>query len=245
MRDGLRVLAVVPARSGSKGIPDKNMACVGGLSLIARAAKVLSQILWLDRCIISTDSPRYAEEARAHGLDAPFLRPSELSTDTAGAWETFAHALQSSEQVDGCRYDLVVVAEPTSPLREPGDIEATTKTMVASNADAALTVSRLDTKAHPHKVFAITDGRLRYFNERGAAITARQSLEPLFSRNGLCYCYRRETLLNKRALITENTVAVITERPVANIDEPLDLLWADFLLERLSPALPTSSSLSV
>lgn len=232
MRDSLQVLALVPARSGSKGIRDKNMARVGGLSLIARAATVLGRIPWIDRRIISTDSERYAEEARAYGLEAPFRRPPELSTDGAGALETFVHALESCERLDGRRYDLLLVSEPTSPLRVPEDVEATVEALLSTGADAAVTVSRLDTKAHPHKVFEIADGRLRFYSEHGAGVTSRQKLSPLYSRNGLCYCYRRETLLTQRTLIPVRTQAVVTERPVANVDEPLDLLWAEFLLER-------------
>lgn len=239
MFESLKVLAVVPARSGSKGIRDKNMARVGGLSLIAKAGVVLGQIPWIDRRVISTDSERYAEEGRRYGLEAPFMRPLELSTDSAGALDTLAHAIESCEQLDGHKYDLLIVTEPTSPLREPADIEATVKALLATGADAAVTVSCLDTKAHPHKVFAIVDGRLKHFSDKGAGVTARQSLEPLYSRNGLCYCYRRETLLTKRALITDNTVSIITERPVANVDEPLDLLWAEFLLERVGQVAPT------
>jgi CMP-N-acetylneuraminic acid synthetase len=233
MIEGRTVLAVVPARSGSKGISNKNMAKVGGLSLIARAGEVLSQIPWLDRCVISTDSPCYAEEARVHGLSAPFLRPKELSGDTAGALETIVHALQTCEQLDGRTYDLIVLAEPTSPLREPDDIAWTVKLLLETGADTALTVSRIDTKCHPHKVFELIDGRLKFLTPLGKTVTGRQQLDPLFSRNGLCYCFRRETLLTKRSLITDNTVPVITHRPVVNIDEPLDLLWAEFLLEKL------------
>lgn len=240
MIQGLRVLAVVPARSGSKGIPDKNLACIGGLSLIARAGTILGQIPWIDRRVISTDSRLYAEEGRLYGLDAPFLRPAELSTDRAGALETFVHALESCERLDGHRYDLLIVTEPTSPLREPDDIETTVQALLSTGADSAVTVSRLDTKAHPHKIFSIVDRRLRYFSAKGAGVTARQSLEPLYARNGLCYCYRRETLFTKQALITDNTVSVVTERPVANVDEPLDLLWAEFLLDRAGQVSPTS-----
>jgi CMP-N,N'-diacetyllegionaminic acid synthase len=241
MIQGKRVLAIVPARSGSKAIPDKNMACIGGLSLIARAATVLDQIPWIDRRIISTDSPRYVDEAVRYGLEAPFMRPTLLSSDTATALDTFVHALQTSEQVDGVRYDLVVVTEPTSPLREPADVEAAVMALLKASADSAVTVSRIDTKAHPHKVFRIEDGRLRFYTERGASITTRQALEPLYSRNGLCYAFKRETLLDKRVLITDNTVSVLTERPVANVDEPLDLLWAEFLLERrFQPTLTPS-----
>lgn len=232
MIEGLRVLALVPARSGSKGIPDKNMALLGGLSLIARAGKVLSQIPWIDRRVISTDSQRYADEGRRYGLEAPFMRPAALSVDTTGALETIVHALETCEQVEGCRYDLLIVTEPTSPFREPADIEATMTALLSTGADSAVTVSRIDTKSHPYKVFSIIEGRLRYFSEEGKRITARQALEPLYARNGLCYGFRRETLLRRRALISNNTVSVVTDRPVVNIDEPLDLLWAKFLLEK-------------
>jgi CMP-N-acetylneuraminic acid synthetase len=240
MIEDLSVLALVPARSGSKGIPDKNMASLGGRSLIARAGQVLSQISWIDRRIISTDSTRYAEEAMAYGLDVPFLRPAELSTDHAKALETIIHALEACERLDGCRYGVVIVAEPTSPFRDPADIESAMQALLSSGADSAVTVSRIDTKAHPHKVFSISDGRLRYFSDEGKRVTARQSLEPLYARNGLCYCFRRATVLEKRALITDNTVSVITERPVVNIDEPLDLLWAEFLLERSHSSILTT-----
>jgi CMP-N,N'-diacetyllegionaminic acid synthase len=239
MIEGLSVLAVVPARSGSRGIPDKNMASLGGRSLIARAAQVLSQVPWIDRRVISTDSARYAEEAMAYGLDAPFLRPAELSTDQAGAFETIVHALETCERLDGCRYGVVIVAEPTSPFRDPADIESAMQALLRSGADSAVTVSRIDTKTHPHKVFSISEGRLRYFSDEGKRVTARQSLSPLYARNGLCYCFRRETVVKKRALITDNTVSVITERPVVNIDEPLDLLWAEFLLERSQSSILT------
>ena len=240
MIEGLTVLALVPARSGSKGIPDKNMVSLGGRSLIARAGQVLRQIPWIDRRIISTDSVRYAEEAIAYGLEAPFLRPPELSSDHTAALETIVHALEACERLDGCRYDVIIVVEPTSPLRNPADIESAMQALLSSGADSAVTVSRIDTKAHPHKVFSINEGRLRYFSEEGKHVTARQSLAPLYARNGLCYCFRRETVVNKRVLITDNTVSVITERPVVNIDEPLDLLWAEFLLERSHSSILTS-----
>jgi CMP-N-acetylneuraminic acid synthetase len=232
MIEGYTVLAIVPARSGSKGILDKNMARIAGLSLIARAGKTLSQIPWIDRRVISTDSQRYADEARAHGLDAPFLRPEELSTDNASALDTIVHALKKCEELDARAYDLVIVAEPTSPLRVPADIDSTVRVLLGAGADTALTVNGIDTKSHPLKLFQIVDGKLNFYNELGRSVTNRQSLEHLYSRNGLCYCFRRETLLNKRALITDNTVPVLIERHVANIDEPIDLLWAQFLLER-------------
>jgi CMP-N,N'-diacetyllegionaminic acid synthase len=232
MIEGHGVLAIVPARSGSKGIRDKNMTVLGGLSLIARAGELLARIAWIDRKVISTDSPRYAEEAQAHGLEAPFLRPESLSNDDSGALETIVHALLTCEQYDRKTYDLIVLVEPTSPLRQPSDIELTVRTLLRTGADSALTVSLIDTKSHPDKIFSVEEGLLKFFTPTGKNVTRRQRLTPLYSRNGLCYCFWRETLLTKQALITQNTVPVFTDRPVANIDEPLDLLWAQFLLDK-------------
>jgi CMP-N,N'-diacetyllegionaminic acid synthase len=230
--DGYSVLAIVPARSGSKGIANKNMAVVGGLSLIARAGEVLTRLPWIDRKIISTDSPHYAAEGRSHGLDAPFLRPAYLSGDQAGALDMIVHALEACEQLDDRQYDVIVLTEPTSPLREPGDVDQTVKKLLETGADSAITVSRMDTKFHPDKILMVSNGLVKFYTRIGKAIVGRQQLKSLYSRNGLCYAFRRVTLLTRRALITENTAAVLTERPVVNIDEPIDLLWAQFLYAR-------------
>src|SRR5437868_944736 len=96
-----RVLAVVPARSGSRGIPDKNLRELDGMSLIGRAGATLGELPFIDRRIISTDDERYAAEGRRFGLDAPFLRPAELSTDEATAVDTVLHALHEVEAHDG------------------------------------------------------------------------------------------------------------------------------------------------
>jgi CMP-N,N'-diacetyllegionaminic acid synthase len=232
MIEGHTVLAIVPARSGSKGIRDKNMAVIGGLSLIARAANVLSSLPWIDRKVISTDAASYAKEARVHGLEAPFLRPVELSGDNVGALETIVHALETCEHLDRCTYSLVILAEPTSPLREASDIESTVRTLLRTGADSAITVSRIDTKNHPEKIFEIVNGVLSPYAAINKTITQRQQLGPLYWRNGLCYCFRRNTLLVQKTLITRNTVPILTDRPVANIDEELDLLWAQFLFEK-------------
>src|SRR3989304_2034118 len=123
MWQGKNILAVVPARSGSKGIPDKNMRHVKGISLIGHAGLCLQQLKWIDAKIISTDSSSYAKEGERYGLAAPFLRPAELSSDTATAVETIAHAIKEADAHYAKRFDIVLIVEPTSPLRQARDIE--------------------------------------------------------------------------------------------------------------------------
>lgn len=227
-----RVLAVVPARSGSKGIPDKNMQPLGGSSLIARTALTLKACASVDRAIISTDSPAYAEEGRAHGLDAPFLRPAELSTDTAGAVDTVIHAVNTAEKHYGDLFGIVLIVEPTCPFRRPDDIKGALTMLVESGADSVVTVSRVDTKFHPQKLLKIEAGRLTYYDPAGATVNARQTLGPLYYRNGACYALTRRCLLEQKAIFCATTRAYVIDRLVINIDEPLELEFARYLLEK-------------
>jgi CMP-N,N'-diacetyllegionaminic acid synthase len=233
MYEQQRILAVVPARSGSKGIRNKNMQHLAGVSLIGRAGQVLSQLPWIDRAVISTDSEAYAEEGKRYGLAAPFLRPAHLAADTSTAVDAMQHAVTTCEALDNTRYDIVLIVEPTSAMRVPKDITACVHKLATTDADTVLTVSTLDRKAHPDKLFTLEQGQIHYLTDRGKQISNRQQLSSnLYWRNGLCYAIRRDVLMVQGLIIAPNTRAVIVERPVVNIDEPLDLLWAEFLLQQ-------------
>jgi len=233
MLAGKKILAVVPARSGSKGIPDKNMKIVGGQSLIASAANCLNKLDWIDMKILSTDSKRYSDEGKKYGLQVPFLRPSFLSNDTSTAVDTMIHALQESEIFFGSRFDILLIIEPTSPFRIPEDVENTTNMLISSNADSSVCVSPLNAKYHPLKSLQLdNNGVLSHYEKSGNKITARQQLDKVYARNGICYALSRNYLLDKKSIFGEKTVGYIVERNFVNIDEPLDLEWAEFLLQR-------------
>jgi len=233
MKASLSILAVVPARSGSKGICNKNMRTLNGISLIGRAASILlsDECRWIDNTIISTDSETYADEARRNGLEAPFLRPSKLSGDSAGAIETMIHALEAAEKHYSRRYDIILIVEPTCPLRQAVDICKAADLLIESCADSVVTVSKADTKFHPHKMLRLTESQLEFYDPAGALVTARQSLENLYYRNGACYALTRACLLDRRSFFTENTRGLLIERDLVNIDEPIDLEFAHFLVE--------------
>jgi len=232
MISGKKVITIVPARSGSKGIPDKNIRPLAGTSLIGWAGKCLSQLTWIDARILSTDSSLYAAEGEKYGLTAPFIRPPHLSTDTAGAIETTAHALLESEKHYGMVFDIVLIIEPTSPFRKPEDVEQAVHVLVSTGADSVVSVSELSSKAHPLKVLKVADNRLHFYDEQGAGVVARQTLGTLYWRNGICYALTRECLLEKKRIFTDNTLPLIIKREIVNIDEPIDLEWAEFLIQR-------------
>jgi CMP-N,N'-diacetyllegionaminic acid synthase len=230
MLQGRRVLAVVPARSGSKGILDKNIQILGGLSLIGWAGEVLKKIPWIDTRIISTDSELYAKEARKHGLESLFIRPDNISGDRATAIDTVIHAVEQAESHYKINFDIILIIEPTSPYRLSEDINGATKLLINSSSDSVVCVAPIDTKYHPHKVFKISEnGMLSFFDKKGEKIQARQQLETLYARNGICYALTRDCIMIKKSIINKKTIPYIVKHYVINIDEPIDLEWAEFL----------------
>ena len=233
MIDGHTVLAVVPARGGSKSIPRKNLKKVGGVSLVGRAAQVARALPFLDAALISTDDAEIMAEAKAHGLDAPFLRPPELSGDTATSVDMWRHAWLAAEKHYGKRFDLSVLLEPTSPLRRPQDVERTLRALLDAGTPAAATVSLTPAHYTPHKTLKLNDkGEIEFYLEGGARHSLRQGIPAYYHRNGLCYAVMRAHLVDQGLIIDRNAVAVVVDRPVVNIDEMFELELAEWLLAR-------------
>lgn len=228
---GLNVLAVIPARGGSKGIPRKNLRQVGGLSLVGRAARVVAGLPWVDQAVLSTDDPQIAEEGRRHGLDVPFLRPAELASDTATGASAWRHAWLASEEHYGRRFELSVLLQPTSPLRRPEEVERTLAAMVEGGHQAATTISKVPGHFAPQKLLTLDEsGRVAFYHPEGSRHSNRQSIPDHYYRNGLCYAVRRETLVDRGLIVEEDCLGVVIEHYVANIDEPVELVIAECLL---------------
>jgi CMP-N-acetylneuraminic acid synthetase len=231
--EGLSVLAVVPARGGSKSIPRKNLCAVGGVSLVALAARAVRSVEWLDARILSTDNPEIAAEGERHGLDVPFLRPAELSGDTASSAGVWRHAWLAAEERYQRTFDISVLAEPTSPLRTPEDIERTVRQLIRSKAGCAATVSPTPAHFTPQKTLTVAaNGDIGFYLEGGSRFSLRQSIPRYYHRNGLCYAVTRRHLVDEGMILERNAVAVIVDRPVVNIDEPFELEVAEWLISK-------------
>lgn len=230
---GRTVLAVVPARGGSKGVARKNMAEVGGLSLIARTAAVIKALPWIDRALISTDDPDFAAEAQRHGLEAPFLRPADLATDTAHAADVWIHAWLAAEAQHAMRFDTSIYLQPTSPFRTPAHVEATVQAMIEGGSAAACTVSRVPGHFTPQKLLLRNDaGRLSFFAADGAQHKNRQTIPPHWYRNGYCYAALRRTVIEHRHVVEEDCIGVPIDEAIVNIDDPFELEIARWLAAR-------------
>jgi CMP-N-acetylneuraminic acid synthetase len=240
MIDGRSVLAIVPARGGSKGIPRKNLRMVGGRPLVARAADVARSVPEIDRAVVSTDDAEIAKVAKEAGLDAPFVRPEAISSDTATSLDVLIHALEAVEQADHRRYEIVVLLEPTSPLRTPRHVSATIRMLVDGGYDSVWTVSETDTKAHPLKQLSVTDGALRFYDPKGGNVTARQQLSPVYHRNGVAYAFTRECLVDQRAIMGRKCGALVVEGEHVSIDTEWDIDLAEWVLRRQADPRPKS-----
>ena len=230
MYDGQRILAVVPARGGSKGVPKKNIQPIQGVPIVARVGHLIQQLPEIDRAVVSTDDPVIAETAEQSGLAAPWMRPESLSGDRLGDLDVLTHALQACEAADATRYDIVLMLQPTSPMRTAAHVRQTYQALVDDNRDAVWTVSATDPKYHPRKQLEWDETTLRYHSQDGDQVIARQQLDTLYHRNGAAYAFTRDCLVEQRAILGNNTGAVVTEDMVS-IDTWFDFRLVEFLLE--------------
>ena len=229
MIDGHRILVVCPARGGSKGIPLKNLQPFLGVPLVAHVGQLVAEIPAIDRAIVSTDSPEIAEVARESGLDVPFYRPEELSGDRISDLEVLSHALIEMEKQDGVTYDIVVMLQPTSPLRRTEHVRDTIRMLIDGDWDAVWTVSETDSKNHPLKQLTVSDDRLDYYDQSGKQIIARQQLVPLYHRNGVAYAIRRSCLLDQQSIKGERCGALVIAGHMISIDTLWDLELAEYI----------------
>lgn len=235
MINGKRVLAVVPARGGSKGIPLKNLQPVNGIPMVALVGNVLAQLPEIDRAIVSTDHDEIARIAEAAGIAAPFRRPESLSGDRISDIEVLSHALETCEKIDGVNYDIVLMLQPTSPLREASHVRECLQKLIEGDWDAVWTVSMTDPKNHPLKQLVLdSNSRLEYFDNAGSEIIARQQLKPVYHRNGIAYAFTRDCILNQKTIKGARTAAVVIKGEHISIDTMWDLQLIEFIQSRRS-----------
>ena len=191
--DPMRILGLVPARGGSKGVPGKNVRPLAGHTLLEYTARAARESGVLDRVVLSTDSPEIADAGRRAGLEVPFMRPVRLAADETPMVPVIEHALTEVSR-DGWSPDIVVLLQPTSPLRRPDHIRAAVAMLRDTGADSVVTVVEVPRHLSPDYVMRIEGGRLEPFLPDGARVTRRQDARPAYSRDGTVYAFRRSTI---------------------------------------------------
>jgi CMP-N,N'-diacetyllegionaminic acid synthase len=222
----MSLLALIPARGGSKGIPRKNIRSFCGKPLLQWSIDVAMASPSVDRVVASTDDPEIAEVARAGGAEVPFLRPPELASDTAPGIAPVLHALQQLPEVSA-----VLLLQPTSPLRRVEDVEAIVALHRQVGNDSVISVT--PSSKHPAWMFGLSPAQVLEPLMILPDVTCRQQLPLAYALNGALYLASRPFLERESSFLTSNTVGYVMppERSV-DIDTPLDWQWGEFLMQQ-------------
>ena len=220
----------MPARGGSKGVKLKNIRPVNGIPLVALVGDVVRQLPYIDLAVVSTDHPEIAAVAEKAGLKVPFMRPEDISGDRIADWDVLHHALLAAEEIQGQRFDIILMLQPTCPLRKPEHVTRCVEKLTNGGYDAVWTVTETDSKGHPLKQLVIENGKMDYYDPAGASIIARQQLSPVYHRNGAAYAITRDCLENKRSIKGDNASAVVIDEPLISIDTEFDFALCEYFL---------------
>ena len=228
MLDGKKILGVIPARGGSKGIPRKNIKMLGGKPLIAWTIEQAKKSKYIDRLIVSSEDKEIQKVAKEWGCEVPFERPAALALDESPGIDPVLHAIS---EIPG--FDLVVLLQPTSPFRTAEDIDCALKMCVYSDCDTCVSV--VNVESHPFWMVRVdNENRVSKFFTDSPTITRRQDLPKVFELNGSIYVGKTAFLIEHKRFMTENTQAYLMpkERSI-DIDTALDFLVAETLLEQM------------
>lgn len=223
----MRVLGLICARGGSKGIPRKNIKLLMGKPLIAYAIEVGLKAKGIERLVVSTDDQEIAEIAREYGADVPFIRPAELAQDNSLQIDAIKHALEYIQYEDGV-YDALCLLQPTCPLRTVEDVDGALAVLEKERADTVISVTKV-TGYHPVTMYAeLADHSVVPLMRSDSAGVLRQDFSDVFWRNGAVYVVKADVLLKKNSLYGSKVCKY--EMPAersANLDEPFDWLIAE------------------
>jgi CMP-N,N'-diacetyllegionaminic acid synthase len=234
----LFVLGIIPARGGSKRITRKNVRPLAGKPLVARVIEAAREANRLDRLIVSSDDDQVLEIAAQYDSALPLRRPDELCTDTSPAIDYVRHALAMLEESDQHRFDAVAIVQPSSPFTTAADIDATIDLLEASGADSAVSVMEVSHELHPLKFKTMQGDRLLPYFEAETGRMAAHELPRVYVRNCSVYATRRATIDAGQIIGDDCRGYVMPRERSLDINDSLDLSFAEFLLSQkhLAPA---------
>jgi len=230
-----KIIGIIPARGGSKGIPKKNIINIFGKPLIYYSIKEAKKSKLITDLIVSTDSEEIAKISRKLGADVPFLRPKKLATDKMQTLPVIRHSIKFMEELKKIKYDYMVLLQPTCPLRNSKDIDSALKKLIRSNFNSITSIVDVGAN-HPYRMKFIKNNRLYNFVDQGFEnMKPRQELKKVYIRNGSIYASNRETVMRNNCLISKKNMPYIMphERSI-NIDSLDDLIIAKHYLKKIN-----------
>ena len=230
----IRILGITLARGGSKSVPRKNIKPIAGVPLIEYTISEALKSTFLTRYIVSTDDEEIQQVAIQCGAEAPFLRPSEFSTDEASSVSAMQHAVNWVEQQEGVKYDYVVELMCTNPMKTVEDIDASIKKLISTKADSVIAVHQLEDH-HPARIKKIINDKIIDFCVQEIPESRRQDLKPeAYIRSGSIYALKRDYLMieGKRYGSDDSRPYILPQERAVNIDTETDFMIAELMLDK-------------
>jgi CMP-N,N'-diacetyllegionaminic acid synthase len=231
MINGKRVIAIIPARGGSKGLPGKNVRDLCGKPLIAWSIEKALKSRHLDVVMVTTDDARIAGISRDHGAAVPFMRPAELATDEASTYDVIRHTLAHYRAAGEPEFDYTVLLEPTSPLREDDDVDRMLGSLDARCDEFDAIVSLGEVTTHPSVMKRLTGERMEAFHPALVTASRRQDHVPAYFPYGVAYIARTSVLLEENTFYTRRCLPYVIRRyQNYEIDDLYDLLCVESVM---------------
>ena len=233
MTIALKILGIIPARGGSKGIPQKNIYPLCGKPLIAYTIDAARGSRYLTRTILTSDSEEIIGVARKYGVEAPFVRPKDLALDDTPALPVIQHAVRCLEEKENYRPDYIVLLQPTSPLRTSKHIDEALEKLIDSGADSIVSVVKVPHNCNPYSVMRLENNYLKSFVAYDETNNIRQQKPVFFARNGAAvYAFTYECLIKKNSIYGEKILAYeMTRKESIDIDDFLDLKICEMIMQ--------------
>lgn len=229
-----KILGLIPARGGSKGIKNKNIINLAGRPLISYAIRALKKSRLVDKIICTTDSQQIAKVAKKYGAEVPFLRPAELAQDNSPVYPALVHAVKKIEELQGYWPDYIVMVQPTYPLVQAEQIDKAVQLAIDKRADSVITVVALEHDCHPYNIREILpDGRIKFWLEKEHYQFPSRQLKPKFYKFGNLFVSKYNTLVKKGRLEGEKNYALEIDKIFAlDINEKQDLEIIQVLIKK-------------
>ncbi len=228
----MNILAIIPARGGSKGLPGKNIKPLNGKPLVAYSIEAANKSKFINKLVLSTDSNEISQVCSHYDIEIPFMRPAELATDDADATDAYRYTIDRLQKETGYNPDIVVILQPTSPLRTAQDIDNAIEIFLKNNANAVIGVCETD--VHPNRIKIIQDdGTIRPRSNRKGVFGNRQDNDKVYLHNGNMFVFKPSVLFDESGEYPDKTYPYIM--PVehsTDIDTQHDFDITEFLMRK-------------
>lgn len=229
MIDKHKVVCVIPARGGSKGVPRKNIKQLGGKPLIAYTIEQALQSQYIDRTIVSTEDMEIADIAKQYGAEVPFMRPEALAGDQVATVDVLLHAINWLEEEDKYNFDILVLLHTTTPLRAVEDIDACIKMLEDTKADNIFSVTEAHRNPYFNMVEITPQGKVQL--SKDGSFSSRQSAPKVYDMNSSIYVWWKDILKSERKIFLEDShVYIMSKARSIDIDDNIDFMIAEIMM---------------